>query len=70
MTISDVDRFTVTACGGDLAVHIRLGEVEVDVRIPTPAGYDDMAGAQRRLAVLRHVRRALEVSREELDGGA
>jgi hypothetical protein len=67
MTIFEIDRFTVTASAGSLAVHIHLGTVEVEVKIPLPANYDDMTAAQQRLAVFRHARRALEVAREEFD---
>jgi hypothetical protein len=61
------DRFIISANAHTAGVVIKMGDVEVTVKMPTPPGSADLSEEQLRRTVLRQVRRVLEVARQELD---
>ena len=60
-------RVQVTAGPTKLGVTLTLGEVQVALTPPAPAGLASLTPEQVRAPALRQARRALEVAREELD---
>jgi hypothetical protein len=60
------DRIEVTAGATMLGVTLKLGDVQVTVSLPAPAGLSELSVDQVRTLAFRHARRALEVAREEL----
>ena len=66
-TPSDSKRLEVTLGKRTAGVVLRLGEVEITIKLPSPGELGTLNEDQARALILRHARRALEVGREELE---
>ena len=59
----------VRVAAGETGLHVTLtlGDVQVALTLPAPAGMADLSAEQLRALALRQARRALEVARQELE---